>query len=143
MSRAIERGLALRQELELRGQVDTQAVADCLELVVRHSRFRVFEEMRLGNFIAVADRLEPEWRRWTVAHAIGHGFLHVGNQFWIRRHTDLGRGFEREAEDFAFGLLVDPREAAAEGCIHSWEVAEYFGVPDERVQAYAPFAFQQ
>lgn len=142
MTRATRRGAALRRELGLRGQVDAQALTDDLGLVVRRSRFRVFEEMRLGNFIAVADRFEPEWWRWVVAHAVGHGFLHPGNHFWIRRHTDLGHGFEREAEDFAFGLLVDPREALAEGCVDSWEVAEHFGVPDERVRAYTPFAFQ-
>ncbi|MXW26384.1 MAG: ImmA/IrrE family metallo-endopeptidase [Dehalococcoidia bacterium] len=143
MSRAIKQGLALRQELGLQGQVETQALTDHLGLVVRRSRFHVFEEMRLGNFIAVADRFEPEGWRWAVAHAVGHGFLHVGNHFWMRRNTDLGRGFEREAEDFAFGLLVDPREAAAEGCVYSWQVAEHFGVPDEMVRAYMPFAFQQ
>lgn len=142
MTRATRQGAALRRELGLRGQVDALAVTDHLKLVVKRSRFRVFEEMRLGNFIAVADRFEPEWRRWVVAHAVGHGSLHVGNQFWIRRNTDLGHGFEREAEDFAFGFLVDPREAAAEGCVYSWQVAELFGVPDERVRAYAPFAIE-
>ena len=142
MSRATKRGAALRRELGLRGQVDAQAVADHLGLVVKRSRFLVFEEMRLGNFIAIADRFEPEWWRWVVAHAVGHGFLHVGNQYWIQRHTDLEHGFEREAEDFAFGLLVDPREAEDEGYVYSWQVAEHFGVPDERVRAYAPLAFQ-
>ncbi|MCY3601669.1 MAG: ImmA/IrrE family metallo-endopeptidase [Dehalococcoidia bacterium] len=142
MSRATKLGAELRRELGLHGQVDAQAVTDHLGLVVKRSRFLVFEEMRLENFIAVADRFEPEWSRWVVAHAVGHGFLHVGNQFWIQRHTDLDHGFEREAEDFAFGLLVDPREAAAEGCLYSWEVAEHFGVPDEMVLAYTPFAFK-
>lgn len=142
MSRATKRGEELRREMGLRGQVDALAVSDNLGLVVKRFRFAVFEEMRLANFIAIAERLEPDWRRWTLAHAVGHGFLHVGNQFWIRRHTDLGHGFEREAEDFAFGLLVDPREAAAEGCVHSWEVAEHFGVPDEMVRAYLPVAFE-
>ena len=142
MSRATRRGTELRRELGLHGQVDALAVSDHLGLVVKFWRFAAFEEMRLGPFIAVANRFEPEWRRWVVAHAVGHGFLHVGNHFWMTRNTDLGLSFEREAEDFAFGLLVDPREAAAEGYVHSWEVAEHFGVPDERVRAYAPFAFQ-
>lgn len=142
MSRATKRGTELRRELGLRGEVDALAVSDHLGLVVKRFRFAVFQEMRLANFIAVADRFEPEWRRWVVAHAVGHGFLHVGNQYWIQMNTELDHGFEREAEDFAFGLLVDPREAAAEGCVHSWQVAEHFGVPDERVRAYTPFAFQ-
>ena len=124
------------------GQVDAQALTDHLGLVVKRSRFSVFEEMRIGKFIAVADRFEREWRRWVVAHAVGHGFPHPGNQLWIRRNTDLGHGFEREAKSFAFGLVVDPREAAAEGCVYSWEVAEHSGVPDERARARAPFAIQ-
>lgn len=143
MSRAAKRGASLRQEMGLRGQVAVHALTDELGLVVKRLPLRVFEEMRLGKFIAIADRLEPEWRRWDIAHAVGHGPLHVGNQFWIRRNTDLGRGFEREAEDFAFGFLVDPREAEEEGCVHSWQVAEHFGVPDERVRASTPSPFQR
>ena len=34
---------------------------------------------------------------------------------------------------------VDASEAAAEGLLHSWEVAEHFGVPDELVRLRAPF----
>ena len=86
----------------------------------------------------VADRLEPEWRRWVVGRAIGHCILHPGNHLWIRRHTDLARAFEREAEDFAYALFVDATEAAAEGLVYSWEVAEHFGVPDELVRLRTP-----
>ena len=42
--------------------------------------------------------------------------------------------YEREAEDFARALLVDDEEALAEGLVHSWEVAEHFGVPGELVR---------
>lgn len=68
---------------------------------------------------------------WVVAHAIGQCVLHPGNHLWIRRHTDLGHAFEREAEDFAYGLLVDPAEAAEEGLRSSWEVAKHFAMPVE------------
>ena len=134
MSRARQRGSALRRELGLRGPVDAEAVANDLGLAVQRRSLRVLEEMRLEDYVAVADRLEPEWWRWVVAHAIGHCLLHPGNHLWIRRHTDLARGFEREAEDFACGLLVDVEEAAAEGLVTSWEVAEHFGVPEEMVR---------
>ena len=66
-----------------------------------------------------------------TAHAIGHRLLHPGNHLWIRLHTGLAQRFEREAEDFARALLVDPQEAAGAGLTQSWEVAEYFGVPHE------------
>ena len=143
MSRATKRGASLRQEVGLRGQVDVHALTDELGLVVKRLPFRVFEEMRVAKFIAIADRLEPEWRRWDIAHAVGHGILQTGNHLWIRRNTDLGHGFEREAEDFAFGFLVDLREAEEERCVYSWQVAEHFGVPDERVRAYTSSAFQR
>ena len=89
MSRAQQRGSALRRELGLGGRVDAEAVAEGLGLTIKRWSLRVIEEMRLGNYVAVADRLEPEWQRWVVAHAIGHCLLHPGNHLWIRRHTDL------------------------------------------------------
>ena len=131
MSRAQQRGSAMRQALGLSGQVDVEAVARHLGLTVERRPLRVLEEMRLGDYVAVADRLEPWWQRWVVGHAIGHGVLHPGNHLWIRRHTDLAYGFEREAEDFAHALLVDLEEAAAAGLANSWEVAKHFGVPVE------------
>ncbi|MCY3602080.1 MAG: hypothetical protein OXH12_03285 [Chloroflexi bacterium] len=88
MSYATKRRAELRREMGLRGQVGALAVSDHLGLVVKRFRFAVFEEMRLANFIAVADRFEPEWRRWVVAQAVGHGFLHVGNLVWMTRNTD-------------------------------------------------------
>ena len=134
MNRAQERGSALRRQLGLRGQVDAEAVARDLGLTIRRHPLRVLEEMRIGDYIAVADRLESWWQRWVVAHAIGHCVLHPGNHLWMRRHTDLAHGFEREAEDFAHALLVDLEEAAAEGLVNSWEVAKYFGVPVDVLQ---------
>ena len=136
MRRAQQRGSALRGELGLRGQVDAEVVANDLGLTVKRWSLRVVEEMRFGDYIAVAERLTPEWRRWVVAHAVAHRLLHPSNHVWIRRHTDLARGFEREAEDFACGLLVDVEEARAEGLVTSWEVAEHFGVPDEMIREW-------
>ena len=136
MSRARQRGSALRRERGLHGQVDAEAVANDLGLTVVPWPLQVLEEMRLGDYIAVSDRLDLEWRRWVVAHAVGHCLLHPGNHLWIRQHTDIARGFEREAEDFACGLLIDVDEARAAGFIASWEVAEHFGVPDEMVREW-------
>ncbi|MDE2934777.1 MAG: ImmA/IrrE family metallo-endopeptidase [Chloroflexota bacterium] len=121
----------MRHRLGLRGQVDADAVALSLDLSIERRPLLVLEEMRVGDYIMVADRLEPWWQRWVVAHAIGHCILHTGNHYWMRRHTDLGQAFEREAEDFAYGLLVNPAEAAEEGLSNSWEVAKHFGVPLE------------
>ena len=134
MRRAQQRGSALRGELGLRGQVDAEVVANDLGLTVKRWSLRVVEEMRFGDYIAVAERLTPEWRRWVVAHAVAHRLLHPSNHVWIHRNINLARGFEREAEDFAYGLLVDAGEAASAGLTHSWELAAHFGVPDEMVR---------
>lgn len=138
MNRAQQRARELRRELGLRGRVDAEAVANGLGLDVWPWDFDVQQELQVDGHVAVARRLGPEWRRWVIAHAIGHRLLHPGNHLELRAHTDLPRRFEREAEDFARALLVDDQEARGAGLVHSWEVAEYFGVPDEMVRMQGP-----
>ncbi len=138
MSRARQRGMALRRKLGLCGKVDVEYVANIMELEVVTWPLNGLEEMTMRDVIGVADRLDPHWRRWVVAHAIGHKALHPGNHLWIRRNTGLVHRFEREAEDFAAGLLIDPREAREEGFRESWEVAHHFGVPAEIIQLQLP-----
>ena len=50
---------------------------------------------------------------------------------WLRAETLLGVASERQAEDFAWGLLVDEREAEAAWALEPWEIADYFGIPEE------------
>jgi hypothetical protein len=133
MKRAQRKAACLRRKLRLSGQVDAEAVANLLGLVVVPWPLEVQEEMQMGHYIGVADRLDARWRRWVIAHAIGHRLLHSGNHLWIRDHTSLGSLYEREAEDFARALLVDAQEAMEEGLTELWEVAEHFGVPEEMV----------
>ena len=133
MNRAQSRAVKLRQQLGLRGQVDAEAVANLVGLVVKPWPLKVQEEIQMGHFIGVAERLSPRWRRWVIAHAVGHKLMHPGNHLWIRNHTGLGGRFEREAEDFARALLTDADEAAEAGLREVWEVADYFGVPQEMV----------
>ena len=140
MTRAQRRGRELRRELGLRGRVDAEAVADHLGLEVFSWPFQVLQEMKVDNSIAVAERLDAPWRRWVVAHAIGHSLLHPGNHLWMQDHTLLGHRVEREAEEFASALLVDEDEALEQGLVHPWEVAEYFGVPEELVSKQAPWS---
>ncbi len=134
MNRARQRASTLRRELGLLGRVDAEAVAVALGLEVIPWPLDVLKELQIDGIVVVAERLSPEWRRWVIAHAIGHQLLHPGNHLWLRAHTDLARRYEREAEDFAHGLLIDEQEAEAEGLVQSWEMAEHFGVPDELVQ---------
>ena len=133
MKRAQRKAVELRKKLGLHGRVDAEAVANILGLDVVSWPMQVQEEMQMGRYIGVAERLDARWRRWVIAHAIGHRLLHTGNHLWIRDHTSLGGLYEREAEDFARALLMDVREATEEGLSEVWEVAEHFGVPDEMV----------
>lgn len=139
MNRARRRAGTLRRDLGLRGRVDAVAVAHALGLEVWPWHFEVQREMQIDGQIAVAERLGPEWRRWVIAHAIGHRLMHPGNHIEQRDHTDLPLPWEREAEDFAHALLIDEDEALAEGFVYAWEVAEHFGVPGEVVRVQARF----
>ena len=117
----------MRRKLGLRGRVDAEAVAAGLGLSVRPWYFEVQKEMSMAGEILVAERLGPEQRRWQTAHAIGHRLLHPGNHLEQPEH--LRRRYEREADEFAHALLIDAEESLAEAFVHSWEIAEHFGVP--------------
>ena len=135
MNRAQEKAVELRRRLGLRGQVDTEEVANLLGLEVIPWSMQVQEEMLMGRYIGVA-------RRWVIAHAIGHRLLHPGNHLWIRDHTSLVGRYEREAEDFALALLVDQKEAGEERLRELWEVAEHFGVPERMVVLQPPLVME-
>ena len=142
MKQAQKRAKKLRCQLGLSGRVDAEAVANILGMEVVPWPMQVQEEVQMGRYIGVAERLDARWRRWVIAHAIGHRLLHSGNHLWIRDHTSLSSLFEREAEDFARALLMDVREAMEEGLSEVWEVAEHFGVPNETVVFQVPMRME-
>ena len=139
MNRAQRRGAEMRRRLGLRGRVDADAVVAGLGLSVRAWSMEVQREFTMDREIVVAERLNREWRRWMIAHGICHHLFHPGNHLDLRRHSDLSLPWEREADQFACALLVDAEEARREGLLHSWQIAEHFGVPDELVREWAPF----
>ncbi|MCY4623401.1 MAG: ImmA/IrrE family metallo-endopeptidase [Chloroflexi bacterium] len=134
--------MELRTKLGLRGQVDAEAVANLLGLTVVPLQLEELQELMVDDCIGVADRLAPAWRRWVIAHAVGHKVLHPGNHLWMRMHTGLAGKVEREAEDFAQALLLDATEVVGEGLSEAWEIAENFGVPEELVLLQAPLFFE-
>ena len=75
-------------------------------------------------------------------HSLGHKMMHPGNHLWIYQNTMLGYRYEREANDFAYALLMDAREAVREGLTCSWEVADHFGVPDRTALLQAPLVLE-
>ena len=72
MKRAQRKAVELRKKLGLSGRVDAEAVAGILGMDVVSWPMRVQEEMQMGRYIGVAERLDARWRRWVRAHAIGH-----------------------------------------------------------------------
>jgi Zn-dependent peptidase ImmA (M78 family) len=131
MSKGIEAGEALRTRLGLTGAVDAEVVAETLGLKVLYWQFRGrIDEVKMWQFIVMSNYLPYRQRNWAIAHGIGHHVLHAGNQAWLRVHTLLAVKDERQAEDFAYGLLVDEEEAMVER-LADWEWSEYFRVPDE------------
>jgi len=40
-------------------------------------------EVKRGNWIGIREGLSSEWRRWDIAHALGHHLLHHGNQLLV------------------------------------------------------------
>ena len=131
MTKAKRDGRSLRSEWAVEGPADVEKIAEGLGLRIDTWDLPDAYEVKIGDSIAVASRLGVRWRRWTIAHAIGHHILHPGNQLYLRAHTMLGFKNEREAEDFAYGLLVDPWEANEQGSITPWDLADFFGVPEE------------
>ncbi len=142
MKRVQRKAEQLRRKLRLSGRVDAEAVANVLGLDVVPWPLEMQEEMQMGRYIGVADRLDSHWRHWVIAHAIGHRLLHSGNHLWIRDHTSLDSLFEREAQNFARVLLMDVDEAMKEGLSELWEVAERFGVPEEMAALQPPLPME-
>ena len=90
------------------------------------------KEVKHGRWIGIAEGLELNERRYLAAHALGHHLLHCGNQLWFRdwQETSVLKQ-EREADEFAAHLLVPENELEKLDKPTTWEIAEYFGIPEE------------
>ena len=142
MNKAQRRAVEFRRKLGLRGQVDAEGVANNLGFEVIPWALRAQEEMRIDRYMCIAEDLEPDERRWMIAHSIGHWFLHPGNHLWIYKHTSFGGRIEREANDFACAMLMDVEEALDARLTESWEIAEHFGIPDRMVRLQLPLLLE-
>ena len=50
------------------------------------------EEVKVGHNIGLREGLSSEWRRWDIAHALGHHLLmHRGNQLVFRVKSDRNK----------------------------------------------------
>ncbi len=129
---AVELGRRLRHELGLHGRVDVEGVAWRIGVSVDDWDLPVDEvhEVTAGRNIGVAAGLDDDLRRWAVAHGIGHCLMHEGaNYLWLRASSFLHDRYERQAEHFALGLLVNVDEALSAGLRGVGDISGYFGVP--------------
>jgi Zn-dependent peptidase ImmA (M78 family) len=90
------------------------------------------KEVKQGRWIGIAQGLDYKEKRHLIAHAFAHHLLHCGNQLSFYQHQHrLQERQEREAETCAAHILM-PGPELAKVITHSfWELAEYFGVPEE------------
>lgn len=125
----------------LRAPVDVSRIveAEGLEIVPWDFAGRVHETI-VGTSIGISSQiLDPRYRRERIAHALGHHFLHAGNQLLERgiMNDHLTRREETEATAFAMALLVPADElfqCLAMGMDVS-ELADHFGVTESFVRA--------
>jgi len=98
-------------------------------------------DILLWEFVAIRDDVSLPWRRWCLAHCLGHHFMHHGNQLRLTERAELiceRRLQEAEAESFAGWLLIpeeelDELKQAEEENLDIWKVAEHFNVPVEMI----------
>ena len=139
--RARDKGRLLRQEYRLSGRVDAVELAERLGLRVDTWSLPADElhELTLRDKrIAVSPDITDQDRRWAVAHGIGHRILHPSNHLWLRAHSLLAMPYERQAEQFTYGVLVDEAEVRAERLRTLAEVAAHFGVPIHALLEHGP-----
>ena len=95
------------------------------------ARFREFSVSGV-IFLPLETESEAE-ERSSLAHALGHHFLHVGNQVWMRGLDSMWSWKqERQAEEFAAWFLIpEADESRLEGLSAS-EICDEFDV-DARI----------
>lgn len=114
--------------------VDVERIAEEEGLEVVDWPFPSLEEVWLWPCVGVRKGLPRTWRRWVIAHALGHYYLHRGNQLWFRRRDDvLRRQQETQAERFAAFLLMPDAELERIRSFNLHDFAERFDVPPECV----------
>lgn len=134
MELATREGAALRRRIAPRGPVDMDAVAGMVGAELGDWTENRWVERWLRGQTASDEAAPAEWRRWIAAHAIGHHLLHGDDDRWRGRHREMGADAEREAEGFAWALLVDEQEAETMRFREPWQVAAFFGVPEQAVR---------
>ncbi|MYB84138.1 MAG: ImmA/IrrE family metallo-endopeptidase [Chloroflexi bacterium] len=125
------RDLAVRHVVQPGG--DLTPVLKSLGLEVVPWRFRGrLREVIFEGAIGIEESLPENWQRWLTAHAIGHHALHTGTSFYLASWQWVNRvKAERQAEEFAAGLLLPPQAMNGVGEVR---LAARCGVPREKAR---------
>ena len=93
-----------------------------------------FREFYVNGVIFLPTDTDSEAEeRSSLAHALGHHFLHVGNQIWMRRLDSMWSWKqERQAEEFAAWFLIPETEETKLEGLSTSEICDEFGV-DTRI----------
>ena len=91
-----------------------------------------FREFYVNGVIFLPLETESEAEeRSSLAHALGHHFLHVGNQVWMRGLDSMWSWKqERQAEEFAAWLLIPESEQQRLEGLSTSEICDAFDVDD-------------
>jgi len=90
--------------------------------------------------IGVDEQLNSRRGHWMIILAIGTSCCTPTTACGYGDFTSLGSLFEVEIKDFAHALIMKAREAMEEALSEFWEVAEHFGVPDEKILLQTPMS---
>ena len=121
--------------MSLSGRVDVEEAAEKMGLTVVTRDLGDAYEVLYQNFNSSIAYVAPSLatlghRSWYRAPRASPRESHI----WLRANTLLAVSYEREAEDFAWGLLVDEDEILKERLPGVWDIASHFDVPEEMVE---------
>ncbi len=125
------RDLAERHAIQPGGDLSPLLRSLGLEVVPWRFRGRLREVIFEGA-IGIEESLPENWQRWLTAHAIGHHALHTGTSLYLASWQWVNRvKAERQAEEFAAGLLLPPQAMNGVG---EARLAARCGVPREKAR---------
>lgn len=87
-------------------------------------------EVVVDGFIGIDRLASAAWERWLIAHALGHHLMHTGTSLYLESWRWVERNkAERQAEEFAAGLLLPPDPLARPSVS---ALARACGIPREK-----------
>ncbi len=95
-----------------------------------------FQDLFVRPVILILQGVTRASKRTLLDHALGHHFLHDGNQIWLRGYDRVWSWCqEHRAEEFAAYLTIPKSDELYLIGLPGSEVAQIFHVTDDLVQA--------